>query len=74
MHLIISDKFDQPTNIALRWFSYYGKDVEVINFNESIFIDFSIGFDTPKIIFNNTIIKISDIKSIWFRRGKLKLN
>ncbi|QHI36014.1 hypothetical protein IMCC3317_13670 [Kordia antarctica] len=73
MHLIISEKLDQPTNEALKWFAHYKKEATVLTIDQVVSADFSTGFDNPLLSFNNYNISFKEIKSIWFRRGRLKL-
>lgn len=76
MHIIVSEKNDQPTNDAIKWFRYYKKEVKVIDIRDSVKVDFHGGFDQPVLSFKNekNSLSINDIDSIWFRRGKLKFN
>ncbi|GAA0743158.1 grasp-with-spasm system ATP-grasp peptide maturase [Gaetbulibacter jejuensis] len=74
MHIIISDKFDQPTNQTLKWFNYHEKDVIVIDKSSFISVDFRNGFDCPVLLLEDYNLSITSIESVWFRRGRFRLN
>lgn len=76
MHLIITDKNDQPTNDVLRWFNYYGHKSKVILVEDTIKANFSLSLENPILSFRDEryTLNLNQIQSLWFRRGRLKLN
>jgi len=73
MILIISSKNDQSTCNVMEWLSYYKEDFFVITEQDSFEIIelYPSGKFTIKV--KNRIINSQEIKSVWYRRGGLKL-
>ncbi|OYU83754.1 MAG: grasp-with-spasm system ATP-grasp peptide maturase [Flavobacterium sp. BFFFF2] len=67
MILILSDAFDNSTTRVIEWLNFLNKKWIRINAQDTIEIEF-IGTD---IVFkkSNTTVKLSEIKSFWYRRG-----
>jgi ATP-GRASP peptide maturase of grasp-with-spasm system len=73
MILIISSKQDQSTCDVIDWLIYYNKKFFIVT-EDSNFIIHEMDSTGEFIIeINNIIIKSSEIKSVWYRRGVLKL-
>lgn len=71
MILIISDAKDNSTTKVLEWLNFLNKSVIRINSED----DLEIKFISQKIFFkiNNISFELSEIESIWYRRGFLPL-
>lgn len=72
MILIISEKSDLSTFQVIDWFLFYKINYCLVFDTDLLEMDFE-GSDT--IIYNEDIkFKLSEIKGVWYRRGKLNLN
>ena len=72
MYLIFTEPLDYPTNFALKWFSYYRKDVLCINKDTALKVKID-DLNNPTFIFGNKKIKLCEIEGVWFRRSTLKI-
>lgn len=77
--LIVSDEEDNSTNEVIDWIHYYEKPFIRINETDEIeLIDLTIfgnAVDFTLLIANtNTIFKLSEIGSYWYRRGDINLS
>jgi hypothetical protein len=76
MILIVTESTDFSTFKVGEWLYHLGKPFDIINENSNVIIDnvclnhFEIGFD---IIIDNIRYKSSDINTVWFRRGGIRL-
>ncbi len=73
IHIIVSEDFDISTRKTAQWFDFYKEEVLIINKNEEVVIKFNNLKDIVFFYQDKEII-ISEIKSIWFRRSRLKIN
>jgi ATP-GRASP peptide maturase of grasp-with-spasm system len=77
MILIVSTEYDYSTNDVIDWLLYYKRDCLRINSEDCIyvlntrFISDKVDFDFS---FKDSVISLSDIKSFWYRRGRININ
>jgi len=71
MILILSDETDSSTTNVVEWLYYLKKDFIRINAQTKIKLDF-VGNDVI-LITDDNLIKLSDIKSFWYRRGYINI-
>lgn len=79
--LIISDEYDGSTNHVIDWLSSYGCDFIRINETDILtLVEFTINNDYVNIVLEyncfgiQKTFSLNQIKSVWYRRGKLNLN
>lgn len=72
MILIISDSHDQSSTHVIEWLENLGKRWFRVNENEFVDLEF-LGKEIQFKI-NNTVFLLSQIESIWYRRGFLNFN
>lgn len=74
MTLILSDNYDQTTNLVIDWTMPTFIRLNSENFLEGIQLELNSYFLIQKIsLFKNFAVSISDVKSFWYRRGDFVL-
>lgn len=72
MYLIFTETFDYSTNNALKWFSFFGKEVFCIDNKTEIKVTIE-DINNPVFMLNGTAINLQEIEGVWFRRSRLKI-
>lgn len=76
MILVISDNTDYTTKLILEWLDYQGKEFLRLNLEDKITItniSYGKNGDTTFKILGRDVLS-SSIKSVWFRRGFMRVN
>ncbi|CAM1356380.1 grasp-with-spasm system ATP-grasp peptide maturase [Tenacibaculum ascidiaceicola] len=75
MILILSDQFDQSTNVVIDWLKYFNVPFFRINENDLCeIVEISIGSINRILIkINNKVIDLNEVSSYWYRRGQFKI-
>lgn len=71
MILIISDKYDQSTTLVIEWLDSFNK--KWIRFNEDDVIEIDFWGKEVKLRNQENSIFLSEIQSVWYRRGFLNI-